>query len=442
MTPGMRTLQAVCFLSAAMAVQAQVRINGPMPGYTDLRETRIWLQCHGPCRVALAYWDEARPDSVLRTGELDSDPMNGNALTFTLGDLEPGRTYGYRVELDGAPYDAGELLRFHTQPLWRHRTDPPPFKLVVGSCTYVNEPEYDRPGKPYGGDYQIFGSIAALQPDLMLWLGDNVYFREPDWGSWSGIVHRYTHTRSLPELQHLLRCTQHVAIWDDHDFGPNDANGAFVNAALTTRAFGLFWPNPSMGVNAAPGTVTTMFQYHDIDFFLLDDRSVRVPAEMRTKGPTILGAAQIDWLIQALKYSRAPFKMVAIGGQFLNTAAVYENYAMFAEERQRIIDRIAAEGITGVVFLSGDRHFTELSRLDLPDGNVIHDFTVSPLTSGVHPPNEQNDLRVEGTLVADRNFGVLEFAGPANARTLRLAVYDSEGLLQWDRTIAAPKSGR
>ena len=62
---------------------------------------------------------------------------------------------------------------------------------------------------------------------------------------------------------------------------------------------------------------------------------------------------------------------MAIGGQFLTTAAdAYENYAIFAEERQRIIDRIAAEGITGVVFISGDHHFTELSELQLPGGNV------------------------------------------------------------------------
>ena len=98
----------------------------------------------------------------------------------------------------------------------------PDFRFVIGSCAYINDPPYDRPGEPYGGEYEIFEQIAAQRPDFMIWLGDNVYLREPDWNSEAGILYRYTHTRSLPQLQKLLRICPHYAIWDDHDFGPND----------------------------------------------------------------------------------------------------------------------------------------------------------------------------------------------------------------------------
>jgi len=429
----------IVVLSAVIAPTLLVRsqITGPMPGYADLTEVSIWLQCHGPCKAAIAYWDQQRPDSVLRTEERASDPEDGNTFTFRIGDLQPGRTYGYRVELDGRPVDPVAPLHVSTQPLWRWRTDPPDFKVALGSCAYINEPGMDRPGNPYGGGYGIFDHIADLRPDLMLWLGDNVYLREPDWGSWTGILHRYTHTRSLPDMQRLLRSTHHVAIWDDHDFGPNDGDGSFVNAAYTRRAFELFWPNPTFGVPSADG-ITTMFSWNDIDFFLMDDRTFRVPPSMRTATGTILGKAQIDWLIQALKYSKAPFKLVAIGGQFLSDAAEFENYATCPTERTEIIERIHAEGITGVIFLTGDRHFTELTALPSEDGNTLYDLTVSPLTSATYDPSGKNSLSVPGTVVAKRNFGVLEFSGPTGARAMRIAIFDTDGNLQWERTLTQP----
>ena len=48
--------------------------------------------------------------------------------------------------------------------------------FAIGSCSYVNEPEFDRPGKPYGSNFEIFNSINNKNPDFMLWLGDNMYF--------------------------------------------------------------------------------------------------------------------------------------------------------------------------------------------------------------------------------------------------------------------------
>ena len=66
-------------------------------------------------------------------------------------------------------------------------------------------------------------AIAAQRPDLMLWMGDNTYMREPDWYTRTGVFHRYSHTRELPELQPLLAAASHYATWDDHDYGADNA---------------------------------------------------------------------------------------------------------------------------------------------------------------------------------------------------------------------------
>ncbi|HRO99460.1 MAG TPA: alkaline phosphatase D family protein, partial [Flavobacteriales bacterium] len=286
-------------LLSSTVVWAQPVINGPMPGHSDLLEATIWMQCKEPCNALIEYWAIDRPDSILRTPEQRSDPAKAHAMDFVMAPVVPGTTYGYRPVVNGKAVDLGQPLTFRTQPLWRHRTEPPAFTLALGSCAYINEPAYDRPGKPYGGDLGIFDAIADQKPDLMLWLGDNIYLREPDWGSRSGFLHRYTHTRSAPELQRLLRSTHHYAIWDDHDFGPNDADGSFVNGPVAREMFDLFWPNPTCGVPGVPG-ITTQVNHLDVDLFLLDNRSFRVPGEVRTDSAAMLGGAQLDWLIRAL----------------------------------------------------------------------------------------------------------------------------------------------
>ena len=331
-----------------------------------------------------------------------------------------------------------EEFTFTTQALWQFRNDPPEFSMALGSCTYVNEKPYDRPGRVYGGEYQIFTSIREANPDLMLWLGDNIYLREVDWSSKSGYTHRYVHTRSIPEIQALLSATHHYAIWDDHDFGPNDANGSWIHKDWALESFDLFWANPTTGTPDLKG-ITTAFRFNDIDYFLLDNRYHRTSDALVEGTPQILGKEQIEWLIQNLKYSRAPFKIVAVGGQVLNSAPVYETHAVYSEERKYLIRRIVEEEIEGVVFVTGDRHHSELSKYEDESGIIIYDLTVSPLTSGTHKDdNEPNSLRVDNTLVNDRNFAIVKFIGKRGARQMKISIFDSDGEEIWNKTIDQP----
>ena len=170
---------------------------------------------------------------------------------------------------------------FGRPPLWQYRSDPPEMKIALGSCVFINDEPFDRPGKPYGGDYRIFESIQREKPDLMLWLGDNTYLREADWYSRTGIIHRYTHTRNVEEMQALLASTSNYAIWDDHDYGPNDSDHTFRNKQMTLRAFQLFWGNPTYGLEDNGG-ITSSFEWGDAEFFLLDNRYFRTPNNKKT----------------------------------------------------------------------------------------------------------------------------------------------------------------
>ena len=271
----------------------------------------------------------------------------------------------------------------------------------------------------------------------MVWLGDNTYLREADWNSRSGILHRYTHTRAYSGLQPLLASTHHYATWDDHDYGPDNSDRSYWAKGLTREAFELFWPNPSYGVPGVPG-IATVFEWADTLFVLLDDRTHRSPNDRGTGERTMLGDAQVEWLIDTLVSSTATLKFVAVGGQFLNPYDGAETFAAFPQERERILRLLEAERIPGVFFLTGDRHRTELSKLERPGLYPLYDLTVSPLTAGVYRgEGELNSLRVEGTLLQDHNFASAARRGTSH----RPRAYHHPRRPGWQRQVEPPDQG-
>jgi phosphodiesterase/alkaline phosphatase D-like protein len=151
--------------------------SGPMVGYSTAREVPIWLQTKSSSQVQLRYWPQQSPKAVSKTPVLTTHAAESFIARIILTELTPGTTYNYAIYLDGRKANLPYPTTFQTQALWAFRTEPPNFKCALGSCNYVVDSIYDRPGKPYGGDYHIFVTMSRAQPDMMLWLGDNTYLR-------------------------------------------------------------------------------------------------------------------------------------------------------------------------------------------------------------------------------------------------------------------------
>jgi alkaline phosphatase D len=98
-----------------------------------------------------------------------------NPIQMEIGGLDPNSQYSYQFILNHIPSAASGS--FQTRDLWQWRKPAPDFSFPAGSCAYFNDPLYDRPGKPYGGDSVIFESMARDSASFMLWLGDNRYTR-------------------------------------------------------------------------------------------------------------------------------------------------------------------------------------------------------------------------------------------------------------------------
>jgi len=434
------TLLLFTFMCALVCnTHAQLR-SGPMVGAVEMREAKIWVQTLLPSDVFVTYAEATGKTFTTTTAHTAAE----NACTAVLiaDSVEPGRKYTYNVHISGKKVSLSYPTTFTTPPIWKWRSDSlPSISVAFGSCFYVNEPGYERWDKNgnesgYGSEYEIVTSIANKHPDAMIWLGDNVYLREPDWNSRSGILKRYTHTRSLPQLQPLLASTSNYATWDDHDYGPNDADRSFSGKGHALDAFKLFWANPSYGVMDMPG-ITTSFELIDAQFFLLDDRYYRSPNKEEDTTAQILGAMQTQWLIDALSASTATFKIICIGSQFLTDSKQKESFARAPSERTQIIDALTQRKIEGVIFLTGDIHAAELSKMERQGTYPLYEFTSSSLTAGSNKSiaTQSNTYRVPTTEYGEHNFGMIQVRGKKSARVLTMTLYNKDGAEVWSREI-------
>ncbi|MGL4407017.1 MAG: alkaline phosphatase D family protein [Zoogloea sp.] len=420
----------------SLSAEAAKISAGPMVGITALRAAKVWLQGDGVAKARLEYWPTSQPELKRLTEPLELNKGEDFTARFEVTDLAPGVKYQYRVLLDGKA--ASETLSFATQSLWQWRKDPPEFNVLFGSCAYINEPEYDRPGTPYGGGTQIFRAMAEAKPDLTLWLGDNLYFREVDYDSPSGMAARYRHDRATADLQPLLKTGSHAAIWDDHDYGPNDSNSSFMFKEQALTLFKRYWANASYGQPDQPG-VFTQLPFGDAEFFMLDNRWYRDADNLVADDKVMFGKGQMRWLKNALLASTATFKFIVGGSQMLDNTSPYEGWLNFRNERQEFLDWLSRQKVDGVVFLSGDRHHTELLKVERTGAYPLYELTCSPFTAGTHDIKGEmaNPGLVPGTLVGERNYCSLQFSGPRGQRKLLMQSFNETGKALWKHEIPA-----
>jgi len=406
-----------------------------MHGFADYTSAQLWIQADAPGPIEVTW--QPGGDAPARSASLSAGAANDNVVIARLTGLTPGTRVSYVVAGDNDRREGS----VQTQAYWSRPSDARDITIAFGSCFYLADADPRWGNQSYGGEYEIFDAIASKQPDLMLWMGDYLYFQPQDELDPVAMNARYRRQRGFAPLARLLTATTHLATWDDHDYGPNDADMSYVMKGTSLELFQRYWANPSYGLPGTPG-VFTRARIGDVDIFLLDDRFYR-SANDALDGPdkTMFGAQQLVWLRNALVYSKAHIKLVVNGSQLWNEANRFEGWNHFALERKAFADWLVAQKIGGLIFLTGDRHFTELLRIARPDAQPLYEFTSSPLTSGPFDIQERaertNPALVPDTFVAKRQFGMIRITGPGNDRHLALESYDAKGALLWHKELSA-----
>jgi alkaline phosphatase D len=321
---------------------------------------------------------------------------------------------------------AGEEDRYQFLP---HRTKTAPkgpadFRIAFGSCCRIQ----------FDPDQRIWNAVRGLEPDMFLWLGDNVYADTDQRGA---LVDLYGRGRVVERLEPLLRSTPQLATWDDHDFGYNNSDGLNPFKDESLQVFRNFWANPASG-EADNAGVYFKQHYGGVDFFVLDGRYHRDPIDKTDDAAkTMLGARQKAWLKRELKASRTPFKVLAIGGGWscAENEKGGDSWGVYLTERNEIFDFIRDEGIGGGVCISGDSHMGELNCIPRSGqgGYDLYDFCSSPLAQMPAAKNTRQmpEVRVRDTWTRSVNVGVMRMAAAG-------ATADGATLASWaGATVAA-----
>lgn len=448
------------FTVPSAAIAGGTLVSGPMLGYQTHREVAVWMDAEGARTVSLTYVrsdlpegtladaPEARPVTITLVAPAPT-PGGSQPLKFIIGSLPMGARFTYTLAIDERPLTFAYPLKFQTTLQHEYRGPAPDFSFLLGSCAYFNDPPYDRPGRPYGSDRPPWASMAASGADFMIWLGDTLYLREADFSSESGIWSRYRTDRATPSLQPFLAAMPHYATWDDHEFGPNNSNGDWALAPIARAAFEAYWPNQTFGTPRDPSAINHRFQWGDAMFLMLDNRTHRTdstlpdtPAYQKTQ----YGRAQLAWLKQQLASRNEggarrhlQLTFIVTGSQFLSQRFYpnSEDHHRFQAERAEILDFIRDNKIGGVVFLSGDVHYSEVLRRENLLPYPVFEFTSSALTAGAHTRALEPDPE-RMFAVQRNNYCRIALSGPPEARRLTFSSHDDTGaeLARYELNVA------
>ncbi|TNE74092.1 alkaline phosphatase family protein [bacterium] len=301
-------------------------------------------------------------------------------------------------------------------------------KIAFGSCAWND------------GELPVFNLIVEHKPDYFIFLGDNIYgdTKDPD-----VLKMKYQKLADKASYQNLKKNVPIMATWDDHDFGWNDSGKEYELKEVSKEIFLDFFDEPTQSERRNHTGIYTSYEKQigdkTLQIILLDVRTFRdrlkpyqaykkddsryfyhLDYEPQTSADsTLLGKEQWIWLEQQLQQP-ADIRLIGSGTQFGVEFNGYEAWANFPHEQKRIVDLINKTKANGVVFLTGDVHYAELSKYnDAP--YPLYDFTASGLSATWHfaTPNVN---RIEGPIM-DNHFGLITISWEKDPK-IRFETFD------------------
>lgn len=344
----------------------------------------------------------------------------------------------YREGLEQPKFSV--LFPEESSPVFELAKPPMPLRhIVFGSC--INTPEHP-----------MLDRAASLPMDVFLFMGDNIYADTTDMQVMRG---KYQALGASTFFQTIRTKAQILATWDDHDLGQNDGGADYPLRAESQKEFFDWLNEPSWSklrkqegvyqsrVFGPPGRRTQII--------MLDTRYFRSPLKRVAKemaqlggaavphqdtGTTILGKMQWRWLEECLRQP-AELRFIVSSIQFAAEACGSESWANFPHEQRQLVKLIEKTQAKGVVFLSGDRHWCEVSALQEAVPYPLYDITASSLTQ----PHKRGEPTPNRHRVMDRtyhqpNVGTVDIDWEATPPSLHFRILDLAGQSQIEKHIS------
>ncbi len=315
-------------------------------------------------------------------------------------------------------------------------------RIALGSCF---DPRRDD---------SIFAEVAKADPDLFVFLGDNVYTEsEADDPDLKSLHQAYANLAASDTFSELRRQMPVLPIWDDHDYGLDDAGGDWPHKFLSESLYEHVWSIDSRDpVANRPGvhySKTLGEAGKRVQIILLDTRFFRSPLTPNTLNDSsrylesskadqsVLGNDQWEWLTQQLKQP-AELRILVSTLMLLAENHTFESWQMLPREKQKLFDLLKETKAEGVVIASGDSHAAGLYRSDDKIGYPLLELNASslnvPVTLFVSEPVFPAEPHRRGQPYAASNFGLIDINW--NTGQLDLQIVDEQGLTVMSESIS------
>ncbi len=260
-------------------------------------------------------------------------------------------------------------------------------RIIFASCAQQNE------------DQSIWDQIAAENPDLTLYIGDNVYgdVRSGD-PALPELKTAYMRLAQSEPFSRVRAAAPMLTVWDDHDYGVNDGGADYQFKEQSEALFEYVWAlREDDQRRARPGVYGSWIiggeDGRKIQIIMLDTRYFRSPLkatdEPGAKGKeryvpdpdpskTMLGDEQWAWLEAELK-KPADLRLLVSSVQVIADGHGWEGWKMLPAERVRLYALIDETDTDNLIILSGDRHSASFYRKEDGAGFSLFEATSSSL---------------------------------------------------------------
>lgn len=370
----------------------------------------------------------------IRQREAIRDFSDLKNILVSFDGLTPGQTY----ELIVAAKD-GELLderEVSTLPAAIKK-----LKFAVVSC--ANDEFYPK------GGAELWSGLWTAQPQFILEIGDNVYADVKDGKALNPITERniwdrYIETRSLLNIYKKHKLIPIVAIWDDHDYGYNDGDRTFALKDKSLQIFKDFFAQDDISQIFQNGpSNSSMYTVGGQRFLFMDDRyyrSVNKPSSafIKNKGyaaypvksdnetyETHFGKEGEAFIDKYINEDQKPTWLIS-GDQFFGNYHNFESYeGNHPNSFRKFISQLKLAKAK-IVFVSGDRHVSEIMKISKSDlGYKSYEITSSPIHSRSDPKSwdvDKNPRQIAGA-AGVYNYTIVESEVSKNKLKFKVSTY-------------------
>lgn len=268
--------------------------------------------------------------------------------------------------------------------------------MAFGSCLHQNYPA------------PIWTAIKQNNIDSFFFLGDNIYGDTPSGLPWKLKSSYELQKKSIPSWVQSL---EQYSIWDDHDYGKNNAGAEYKFKQKAENLYLDFWNVSSDDERRSrPGIYYASVKSVNNNKVLivgLDTRYFRSNIQ-RVKGvhlpnlepsATILGTEQWAWLKKTLEIDH-DLLILASSIQVIPTEHRFEKWSNIPAERERLLQLLTNHSAPTLI-ISGDRHRGGIYQYE----NIL-EVTSSSLNRNSSQNIETDELLL-GQTYPQNNFGLL-----------------------------------